>query len=68
LRVAFDDDLSSDLDPFQDRPYISGQVAFVDVQRFHTWDHSVSSSSLSPQLGLAFTGSGRQARTVASKC
>ena len=32
VRVPLDDDLGSGLDPFQDRPYIPGQVAFADVQ------------------------------------
>jgi hypothetical protein len=43
VRVPLDDDLGSSLDPLQDRPYIFGQVAFADVQRLHTWDHSASS-------------------------
>lgn len=47
LRVAFDNDLRSALDPLQDRPDIFGQVTFTDVQRLHTWDHSVSATCLS---------------------
>jgi len=41
LRVAFDNDLASGLDPLQDRPYISGPIALADVQRLHTWDHTL---------------------------
>ena len=33
LRVALDNDLTSGLDPFQNRPYIPSQIAFADVQR-----------------------------------
>jgi len=53
LGVALDDDLSPGFDLFEDRPYIPGQVAFADVQRFHTCDDSVSSASLSytPETG-----------------
>src|SRR6201999_1646726 len=45
LGVAFDDDLASGLDPFEDRPYLLDQIAFADVKRLHTWDHSASPSS-----------------------
>ena len=44
VRVALDDDLGAGLDSLEDRPYIFGQIAFADMQRLRTWDHSVSPS------------------------
>jgi len=55
--VALDDDLGSGLDPLQDRPYIFGQVAFANVQRLHTWDHSASSGQkVAARRRVAATG------------
>ena len=54
----------SGLDPLQDRPYILGQFAFADVQRLHTWDHSVYLASLS--LPTSGTFASREIRTLAA--